>query len=202
MSKPVTERISMKMARASAADMDAANQLANLLGEVDKGYYPSAPADYGKADEPLWFDADDQEHLRAFYDRVMEHVKAAPGGLFRVTFGFSTMMHNNVCDPALDVLDFHPDIIAAREAAKRSYPKELTAELRDVLGMMNFQTCPIAHGFRDAGASIPRKVEEEQAYVMHWLIGHVLASGSDWRKAAAVDLKTATDTIKANKGDA
>jgi hypothetical protein len=192
-----TEKIQMKMARATEADMDAANRLANLLGEVDKGYYPSAPAADEKADEPLWFNPDDPEQLRDFYDRVMAHVKAAPGGLFRVTFGFSTLMHNNVCDPALDVLELHPDLVAAREAAKRAYPQEITPELRDVLGMMNFETCPIAHGFRDAGASIPRKVEEEQAYVLHWLIGHVLTAGPDWRKAAAIDLKAAADAIKA-----
>ena len=74
------------------------------------------------------------------------------------------------------------------ELAKRALPSTLTQEVRDVLGMMIFNTGPIAHAFRAAGKDIPRKAEEEQAVVLFWLLGHALKHGTDWRKHAAAEL--------------
>ena len=65
------------------------------------------------------------------------------------------------------------------------FPRELTPELLEVLGMVNFQTGPMAHAFRDAGrAEIRRKCEDEQAFVLHWLVTLVLEHGADWRRHA------------------
>jgi hypothetical protein len=64
------------------------------------------------------------------------------------------------------------------------YPKALTPELRDVLGMMVFQLSPVAHLFRDNGADIKRRAEDEQAFVLHWLIGLVLEHGPGWASVA------------------
>lgn len=69
------------------------------------------------------------------------------------------------------------------------YPKELTPALREVLGMMVFELSPLAPALRAAGHDIKRKAEDEQAHVLHWLIGIVLEHGDDWRAKAADDIK-------------
>lgn len=67
-------------------------------------------------------------------------------------------------------------------------PAEMTPAIREVLGMMVFSTGPIAHGFRAAGIDIPRRAEEEQAFVLFWLLKHAIKAGDDWRKSAAPEL--------------
>lgn len=61
------------------------------------------------------------------------------------------------------------------------YPKEITPELEDVLGLMVFDTGPIAHALRADGQDIERRAESEQAAVLHWMIGLALEHGPDWR---------------------
>jgi hypothetical protein len=53
---------------------------------------------------------------------------------------------------------------------------------------MIFTTGPLAHAFRAAGANIREKAEDEQAYVLFWLLGHFLKHGDDWRKHAANEI--------------
>lgn len=105
----------MKMARATRADMDAAGEIAGILDNVARGYYPS-PIDAPDTD-PTFFDANEPDHLRFLFGRLMEAMRSAPGGLFRVTGGFHTIMHNDVVDPDADVLELHPRIVAALAAA-------------------------------------------------------------------------------------
>ena len=69
------------------------------------------------------------------------------------------------------------------------YPKELTPALREVLGLMVFHTTPLAHAFRAAGHDIKRKTEDEQAFVLHWLIGLALEHGDGWRSKAADEIE-------------
>jgi hypothetical protein len=69
------------------------------------------------------------------------------------------------------------------------YPTELTPELREVLSMMVFELSPIAPALRAAGHDIKRRAEDEQAAVLHWLIGIVLEHGKDWRKHAADEIE-------------
>lgn len=69
----------------------------------------------------------------------------------------------------------------AIEERWRIFPAELTPMLREVLGQMVFNTGPLAQVFRDAGHEIPRKAEDEQAYVLHQLVLLVLAHGEGWR---------------------
>lgn len=174
--------LQMKMAKASKQDIDAAIELVSVLGDVDKGYYPSTP-DAEDPDEPTFFDADDSEHLRAFYDRVKGCLDSAPGGMFRVIWGFSMIMNNDMVDPDLDYLAFHPRIVEAlaRPAAGTlTYPADITPDLHRVLGMMCFQLARYAHLFRSVGADIKTRAEDEQAYCLHWLIKHVLAHGAEW----------------------
>ncbi|MCJ2092115.1 hypothetical protein MKK67_06325 [Methylobacterium sp. J-072] len=78
------------------------------------------------------------------------------------------------------------------------FPRELTADLIEVLGMPNFRTGPMAHAFRDAGrAEIRSKCEDEQAFILHWLVTLVLEHGADWRRHAGETLTAVIAEAKA-----
>ena len=78
-------------------------------------------------------------------------------------------------------------------------PRELTPGLREVLGMMVFECGPSAPAFRNAGrADIRRKAEEEQAFVLHWLLTLLLEHGEDgWRPVAGETLEAVIAEAKA-----
>lgn len=103
----------MKMAKATHSDMDAAIGIAGILDGVSSGYYPPAPMADGDEAEPALFDPDNAQHRRALHDRLIERLVVAPGGLNRVVWGFHTIMHNDICDPAADTLELHPRLAAA-----------------------------------------------------------------------------------------
>jgi len=75
-------------------------------------------------------------------------------------------------------------------------PAQLTPPLREVLGLMLWQTTPIAHALRAAGHTIDRKAEVEQAHALHWLLGFALQDGENWQKTAAVALRKLTESIR------
>ncbi|CAM2143688.1 protein of unknown function [Pararobbsia alpina] len=70
----------------------------------------------------------------------------------------------------------------------RPLPRELTHDVREVLGMMLWQTTPIAHALRAAGREIPASVDLEQAHVLHWLLGFAIEHGATWHQHAAREL--------------
>ena len=69
------------------------------------------------------------------------------------------------------------------------YPTEPTDALLDVLGLMLYTTTPIAHALRAAGTDIPKRCEDEQAHVLHWLIQLALQHGAEWRSRAAKSIE-------------
>lgn len=95
------------MAKATEKDMEAALLLHGILSDVADGKYPRGLDGECKDDEPDFFDENDRDHLRAFYDRVM-HCMESPAAISRVIWGFHTIMHNNVVDPDKDHLELHP----------------------------------------------------------------------------------------------
>lgn len=100
-------------------------------------------------------------------------------------------------DEAAAILAALRSSASAREVETISISKELTPELRDILGMMNFMCSRIAWGFRDAGADIPHKTEAEQAFVLHWLLRKYQDHGADWRKAASDEMAAMAQKLKA-----
>ncbi|WP_281212000.1 hypothetical protein [Pseudomonas fulva] len=72
---------------------------------------------------------------------------------------------------------------------------ELTDDLREILGRPNFTCHFIAKALRIMGHSIAPKSEDEQAVVIHWLLGHYLKNGSDWRVRAEAELKSASEKL-------
>lgn len=74
---------------------------------------------------------------------------------------------------------------------------ELNADVREILGMPNFECGPLAHVFQASGADIKHRSEDEQAFVLHWLLGLYAKHGADWRAAAAEELDEARATASA-----
>ena len=72
----------------------------------------------------------------------------------------------------------------------------------EALTKMNFQTGPVAHLFRDEGAEIRRKCEDEQAYVLRWLLQLALKHGAEWPKAAAEEVQQLVARRKARLAEA
>lgn len=80
-------------------------------------------------------------------------------------------------------------ILMVRALATRpTWPESLTPELTEALGTLNFHTGPLAHLFRATGSGIPRKCENEQAFILHWMAGLVLKHGAEWRTYASAKI--------------
>lgn len=101
------ETMTLRMAKASQQEINRAIDLTEFLLHVERGYYPCL--DDEVEDCPTWFDPDDSDHLRLFYDEVMKRAD----GNHRVVWGFSTLMSNDVVDPDKDYLALHPRLVAA-----------------------------------------------------------------------------------------
>lgn len=128
----------------------------------------------------------------------------------REHFHFESGNWDTVSGEPLNILwcgeepDFIEDGTVARNAlsasAEPSAPAvsnlpELTDDLREILGRPNFTCHFIAKALRIMGHSIAPKSEDEQAVVIHWLLGHYLKNGSDWRVRAEAELKSASEKL-------
>jgi len=71
------------------------------------------------------------------------------------------------------------------------HPLELNEETRFILGRPNFWCGSMAMRMRELGHEIPKKSEEEQAHVIHWMLGLYELHGADWREHAETYLKGA-----------
>jgi hypothetical protein len=110
----------MKMAKPSEQDIDAAGDLMALLNTLDRGYYP---ADEDQENAPTFFDEEDPEHLRAFYDKVKATLDRAPGYQGRVIGGMCYVImwdKNEIVDPDSDTIDLHPKLVKALQVAEQS----------------------------------------------------------------------------------
>lgn len=113
--------IGMKIAKPSQEDLEAMCTLAAILNRVQldgigRRSFPMNEDGIFWEDDPEYFDEDNPEHLRAFYDRVMGCAEKSPGCAIRVIFGMATAMRNDVFDPDSDTLEWHPDLKAVAEA--------------------------------------------------------------------------------------
>lgn len=106
----------MKMARASKADLDAANEVARLLGDLERRCMPDADPDH-PSEETEWFDRDDAKQCQRALGMLLD--AASKGSLFRVTFGMLVVLdpRNELLDPDADTLEKHPKTLAALAAA-------------------------------------------------------------------------------------
>lgn len=128
----------MKMAKPSEKDIDAAGDLMALLDQADRGDYP------GDQDgAPDFFDADDHDHLRAFYDAVMATMQKSPGYPCRVIGGMCYVImwdKNEIVDPASDVIELHPKLVKALAAVEPvSDDKRDAALFREVVRRIGYR---------------------------------------------------------------
>jgi len=98
----------MKMAKATDLDIAAAGDAMSVLNDISSGYYPSRDdSDYA----PTFFDADNRNHLRKFYDLMKATLNAAPGWPGRVIGGMCYVIlydKNEIVDPEARTLELHP----------------------------------------------------------------------------------------------
>lgn len=117
----------MKTAKASERDIDAAGNAMSVLQIISGGYFPVSE---GEEYAPTFFDPDDREHLRRFYNMMNETLDASPGWPGRVIGGMCYVImydKNQIVDPDADVIELHP-----RFAETEKQRNELLAALEDV----------------------------------------------------------------------
>jgi len=85
--------------------------------------------------------------------------------------------------------------LLAQPADQHQAAPELTDDLREILGRPNLTCHFIAKALRVMGHSIAHKSEDEQAVVIHWLLGIYLKHGPDWRQRAAAELEEASQSL-------
>ena len=74
-----------------------------------------------------------------------------------------------------------------------SAPLELTADLRYILGIPHTKLASTAQLLRQQGHCIGERSEDEQAAVIHWMLGHYLRRGIHWRVFAYAKLDANDD---------
>jgi hypothetical protein len=103
----------MKIAKASPEDVDALLNLMRVLKTADDGIPCKPDGTWEEGEDMEWFDVEDSEHLRKFYDRVTACFADHPGGLTRTIGGFHLAMTNDVFDPDADTYEWHPTLAGA-----------------------------------------------------------------------------------------
>ena len=105
----------MKMAKPLDKDINAAGAAASILNDISSGYYPSEARsldiDFDADDTPTFFDPDDRDHLRLFYDLMNKTLEDAPGWPNRVIGGMCYVIlfdENKIVNPDADCLELHP----------------------------------------------------------------------------------------------
>ncbi|WP_298810486.1 hypothetical protein [uncultured Sphingomonas sp.] len=88
-------------------------------------------------------------------------------------------------------------LIAAVEPAV-ALTSPLSEPLRDILGLMCFQLGSLAHAYRRAGefngadGPLQARAEDEQAFMLHKILGLWLLHGDGWRQPLSDDLLRVT----------
>ena len=101
----------MRMAKASAEDVETIQRFLEWLENyADYGTDSRKPADDETGDYPEISDDDALEYIRSEFNR-WGHVPSVGSGWRRVVWGFRTL-HDNVCDPDADHLDWNPELKA------------------------------------------------------------------------------------------
>lgn len=81
-------------------------------------------------------------------------------------------------------------------------PDKMTPAMEEALGLMIFESAPIAHLFKEDGADIPPKAEKEQAFILLKALRYAIEFPGDWRQRFGKEIGDAIDRVKAKKREA
>lgn len=81
--------------------------------------------------------------------------------------------------------------LAQQDADKADVLPPLNNELIEILGRPNFQCIQLASALRSGGQEIANRAENEQAAVIHFLLGHYLADPNQWAENASATIDAA-----------
>lgn len=102
----------MKMAKASSADLDMAMDVANVLEDLERGYFPTKlqSDEDAESEEVEWIDTNDRQQ----YERLIFGLKHLlnKGSIGRVIWGMAV-----ICDPSNECID--PDASTIEHHPKR-----------------------------------------------------------------------------------
>lgn len=98
----------MRMARASAQDLEIANQIAGALDQLIDGYVPECVST--SEEDFVWLDVDDAEQCQQVLLKLIDIARG--GSMMRATFGMAILLdpRNEILDPSSDCLDLHPKL--------------------------------------------------------------------------------------------
>ena len=93
----------MKMAKATAADLDMATTLVGVLDDIERGHFPLAFSDPDN-EEVEWLDPFDRDQNARLHEGLRNLLRK--GSIGRVIYGMAV-----VCDPANECIDPDDDYI-------------------------------------------------------------------------------------------
>lgn len=119
----------MKMAKPSARDIEAAEELLQILQLIDArfgGPWPNPDAGNSLSellqDGEEEFDCDNTTHLQTLYNNLARLLRTTPAFYGRVISGMCHVImydKNQIIDPESDCIDLHPRFAAAANEAAR-----------------------------------------------------------------------------------
>lgn len=129
----------MKMAKPSARDVEAAEELLQVLQLIDARFGgpwpdPDAPESLEDALNHEAFDSDNERHLKALYNNLARLLRTAPNFHGRVISGMCHVImneKNQIIDPESDVIDLHPHLAQLQERTE-----QLHAECETLRGLV------------------------------------------------------------------
>lgn len=98
----------MKMAKSSDADLSMAMDLANVLDDIERGYFPAKLSDDPESEETEWIDTNDRkQYAKLVYGLTLLLNK---GSISRVIWGMAVVCdpENECIDPDADTIEHHP----------------------------------------------------------------------------------------------
>jgi len=101
--------------------------------------------------------------------------------------------------PADDPAEIVVDLVNALNEARDKAIADFLAQdaVFEVLQLMNFRTGPVAHVFQKSGEPIRNRCEDEQAWVLRWMLGLVAQHGDAWREQVSQELDRRIAVIEA-----
>lgn len=113
------ERKSMKMAKASEADMNMAMELCSALDLLTQRWNPCMPEAIevlAADDEYETFDRDDSEQCKRALGYLLD--VASRASMMRVVWGMAVLLdpRNKIVNPDADCLEHHPETVVALAA--------------------------------------------------------------------------------------